>query len=51
MGGFFVHFLTSPATVAVSIAVVLVVKSDIGGFWGLSFGEDWEFKISSSLSF
>jgi len=28
---------TSPATVAVvvSVAVVLVVRSDIGGFWGL----------------
>ena len=38
-------FFTSPAAVAISVAVavVLVVKSGIGGFWGLPFGDDWEF--------
>ena len=36
-------FIFSPAAVAVSVVVVLVVKSDIGGFGGLPFGDDWEF--------
>ena len=33
----------SPADVSISVAVVFAVKFDIGGFWGLPFGDDWEF--------
>ena len=36
-------FLTSSDDVAVSVAVVLVLKSDIDSFWDLPLGDDWEF--------
>ena len=41
MGGFLVLFFTPLAALAVSITVILFVKSNIGVFWGLPFSDDW----------